>query len=268
MPGALESITLTGRSVVVTRAREQAGDLIERLESLGAEVLLLPTVSFIEPEDTSQLDAAINGLEDFDWVLLTSQNAVRFFCKRLSMAGKAGAGPRYAAVGAATARAAGEEGLNVAHIASQARGEILAHELKEALRGKRVFLPRSDRARADLPAALREAGAQVTEVVAYRTLAAQPADPSVLERIRRGKVDVLTFASPSAFHNLADELGVEALQGIAVSTAFAAIGPVTAQAIREAFVPVEIEASESGGAGLVAAIAGHFARKSSAGARA
>lgn len=255
--------------MVVTRAPEQARELVAQLEALGAEVLLLPTVSFADPEDWAPLDKALRGLASFDWVLLTSQNAVRYVCKRaraLGVATNSAASdqPRFAAVGPATARAAKEEGLAVAFVATVFRGEALAGEMKGQLAGRRVLLPRSDRARSDLPAALRAAGAEVVEVVAYRTVALEAANSAALEHLRAGSVDVVAFASPSAFHHLAEELGSDGLERLASRAAFAAIGPVTAKAISEAGYAVAIEAGESTSAGMAAAIAGHFAAQSSA----
>jgi len=248
--------------VVVTRAPEQARELIGRLEELGAEVLSLPTVSFAPPEDWSPLDRALEALHDFDWVLLTSQNAVRYFVGRcrernVDLAGRSGK-PQFAAVGPATARAAESEGLCIAYTATRFRGEELARELASELAGKKVLLPRSDRARPDLPRALKGSGATVVDVIAYRTLPAGPDAGDTLERIRRGEVDVVTLASPSAFYHLSDALGEERLRELANAVALAAIGPVTAKAITDAGLPVAMEASESTVPGLVRAIVEYF----------
>jgi uroporphyrinogen-III synthase len=256
--------------VVVTRAPEQAVDLITRLQKLGAEVLLLPAVSFADPKDTAPLDRAIRALGVTDWVLLTSQNAARFFAKRCralgALQGNNGwaatrVSPQVAVVGPATAEAARKEGFSVAHVASQFRGTALAQELGAQLAGKRVLLPRSDRASAGLPAALRAVGAEVVNVVAYRTATPEAFDPGVLDLIRRGEVDVIALLSPSALHHLVDELGLEALRRVAGSVAFAAIGPVTSSAIREAGLPVEMEAPEATSASLVTVIARYFAQR-------
>lgn len=253
------TMPLTGKRIVVTRAAEQAGDLVYALREHGAEVLLLPSVTFAEAEDKHPLDAAIHSLYRFDWLLLTSQNAVRFFsarCRELGInpAALAGALPRVAAVGPATAEAARKEGFDVKFVASRNTGEGLAAELHEHAQGKKMLLPRSDRAGTELPAALSRAGADVTEVLAYRTLALQPSESGALEEIRQGRADVVTFASPSAFHAFAGLIGAEDLHQLSSRTVFAAIGPVTALAIQEAGFAVEIEAAESTAAGMVDAI--------------
>jgi uroporphyrinogen III methyltransferase/synthase len=260
---AAEPRPLEGRTIVLTRAPEQARELREQLEALGADVLLLPAVSFSAPEDTAALDAAIRALDSFDWLVLTSQNAVRFFCRRSEALGVNAAaaqakGLKIAAVGPATARAAEEFGLRADHVAARSQGAALAEELAPQVKGKRVLLPRSDRARAELPAALRAAGAEVVDVVAYVTRKPEAAEASVATRIVGGEADVVAFASPSAFEHFAEELGMDTLKQLAEHCALAAIGPVTAEAIRAAGLRVEIEAAESTSAGLVNAIVRHF----------
>jgi uroporphyrinogen-III synthase len=163
---------LNGRRIVITRAIEQSRELKERLESLGATVLLLPAVSFSEPSDVTDLDRAIRRVQSFDWILFTSANAVRFFaarCRKLEIMPGEKANPQCAAVGPATASAAAAEGFKIEYVAKEFLGTALARELGEALAGKRVLLPRSERAGRELPNALKAAGAEVTDVVAYRT---------------------------------------------------------------------------------------------------
>ncbi|MGH9679449.1 MAG: uroporphyrinogen-III synthase, partial [Candidatus Acidiferrales bacterium] len=201
---------LEGKRIVITRALEQAHALKERLEVLGATVLLLPAVSFLEPADTAELDRAIRSLGTFDWILFTSANAVRFFssrCRKLDVVPGDIRTLRLAAVGPATATAVAAEGFSIDFVAQEFQGPALAREMGEELSGKRALLPRSDRAGRDLPKALREAGAEVTEVTAYRTGGIGPAVPGVLEGVREARVDVVSFFSPSAVENLRTALG-------------------------------------------------------------
>ena len=257
---------LAGKRIVVTRAPDQAGELIRELERLGAEVLILPTVSFAPPLDWQPVDSALRAIGEFDWILLTSQNAVRFLAQRLRElkldpkvlhAEK----PSIAAVGPATAQAAAEAGCRVAYTAKEQSGEGLARELGASLRNGRVLLPRSDRADDRLPNLLRGAGARVTEVVAYRTAAPKMLDAPVLDRVQRADVDAIVFASPSAYHNLRDVMGATRLAELSSRVDFAAIGPTTARAMREAAARVAIEANESSAAGLADAIAKHYQRQ-------
>jgi uroporphyrinogen-III synthase len=239
---------LEGKRIVVTRAIEQASEIKQRLENLGATVLLFPAVSFSEPADAADLDRAIASLETYDWLLFTSANAVRFFanrCRKLGRNWEDDKKLRCAAVGPATASAGAAEGLEIGYVAREFLGVALARELGAALTGKRVLLPRSERAGRDLPDTLRSLGAEVVEVVAYRTGGVGVAEPGVLEAIRVGRVDVISFFSPSAVENLRDELGSELLSQLAARVALAAVGRVTAAALRQAGLPVAIEAPKA-----------------------
>jgi uroporphyrinogen-III synthase len=252
---------LDGKRIVITRAIEQSHDLKERLENLGATVLLLPAVSFCEPSDMTDLDRALRGLESFDWILFTSANSVRFFaarCRELSIMPGENAKPRCAAVGPATASAAGAEGLAIAYVAKEFLGTALVRELGETLANKRVLLPRSERAGRDLPHALTAAGAEVTEVVAYHTGGIGTVEPKVLDAMREARVDVVAFFSPSAVENLIGELGADVLSLLGTRAAFAAVGPVTAAALRNAGLPVTIQATEATSESFASAIVEYF----------
>ncbi len=254
---------LRGKRIVVTRAVEQARDLKQRLEKLGATVLLLPAVSFSKPLDTAELDRAIGALESFDWILFTSANAVRFFAVRRRELGFVPAEkkePQCAAVGPATATAAAAEGLTIDYVAKEFLGSALAREMSEALAGRRVLLPRSERAGRGLPDALASSGAKVTEVVAYHTGGVGAGDPGVLDAVRAGDVDVISFFSPSAVENLRGELGMETISRLCERAAFAAVGPITATALREAGLPVTILAAEATGKSMATAIVEYFSQ--------
>ncbi|MGD0545737.1 MAG: uroporphyrinogen-III synthase [Candidatus Acidiferrales bacterium] len=260
---------LTGKRVVVTRATEQAHELAHSLEALGAEVVLLPTVSFAAVKNSKPLDAALRSLAEFDWILFTSQNAVRFFCQRLREMNLKEDGlqrprPMVAAVGTATAAAATEEGFRVDTVPKNHSGEALAQELWGAIGDRKILLPRSDRADDRLPKALREAGANVTEIVAYRTAAPDSLDQKILKSIRDAEVDAIVFASASAFRFLAECVGVAELAELSSRVQFAAIGPTTARALREEGMRVEIEASQSSAAGMADSIAKYYQRQHSA----
>jgi uroporphyrinogen III methyltransferase/synthase len=257
---------LAGKRIVVTRAPEQAGELIRELERLGAEVLILPTVRFAPPSDWQPVDSALRAIDEFDWILLTSQNAVRFFAQRfgelkLDVKSLPLRKPLFAVVGPATAQAAMESGFRVDYAATVHSGEGLAQELQASLRGASVLLPRSDRADDRLPTSLREVGAHVTEVVAYRTAAPKELDAQIVNRVQRAEVDAVVFASPSAYHNLSDVVGAKRLADLSSRMDLAAIGPTTARALRQAEARVAIEANESSAAGLADAIAKHYQRQ-------
>ncbi len=262
---------LEGKRVVLTRALEQSRDLLARLEALGAKVLLFPAVSFSEPTDTAALDRAIHALAGFDWILFTSANAARFFagrCRKLGVQPEREASYRCAAVGPATAGAVATEGYSVDHVAQEFVGAALARELSSALGGQKILLPRSDRARPDLPNALKSIGAEVTEVVAYHTGGVGTIDPAVMRAVRDGQVDVISFFSPSAVENVRANLGDDLLVRLGGSAALAVVGPVTAAALRSAGLPVAIEAPLATAESMAAAIAGHFSSGAGSKARA
>jgi uroporphyrinogen III methyltransferase/synthase len=246
---------LAGKRIVVTRAPEQSRELSEALTKLGSEVLSLPTVCFGPADDWTSLDRALRAISQFDWLLFTSQNAVRFFCQRLRAVGispdkLASSGLRIGAVGPATAQAVEHEGMRVEYTAKDHSGEGLVDELGAELHGRKVLLPRSDRADDRLPKALRNAGAIVTEAVAYRTMQSATLDPNTLAKLRGAEVDAIIFASPSAFYNLRDGLKTGEVAELSSRVQFVAIGPTTARALRESGVTVGLESEESTAANL------------------
>jgi uroporphyrinogen-III synthase len=262
---------LEGKRVVVTRAVEQARDLMARLENMGATVLLFPAVSFSEPSDTAALDRAIRSLVDFDWILFTSANAARFFaarCRKLGVEPSQEGNYLCAAVGPATASAVAAEGFSVDYVAQEFLGASLAQELSASLGGKKILLPRSERARPDLPDALKAVGAEVTEVVAYHTGGVGVIDPAVMQAMREAQVDVISFFSPSAIENMRADLGEEVLSRLGARAALAAVGPVTAAALRSAGLPVAIEAPLATAESMAGAIANYFLRSADSKARA
>ena len=262
---------LEGKRIVITRAVEQARNLITRLENMGATVLLFPAVSFSEPTDTAGIDRAIRSLAEFDWILFTSANAARFFagrCRKLGVEPSREANYLCAAVGPATASAVAAEGFSVDHVAQEFSGAGLASEISASLAGKKILLPRSERARPDLPDALRAAGAQVTEIVAYHTGGVGAIEPGVMRAIRDAQVDVISFFSPSAIENMRAALGEEVLSLLGAKAALAAVGPVTAAALRSAGLPVAIEAPHATAESMADAIANYFSSSADLNARA
>jgi uroporphyrinogen-III synthase len=261
--GAAASGPLAGKSVMLTRTAEQSRELAMRLEAAGAEVILLPMVSF-GTGNLPELDAAIRRLGEFQWILFTSQNAVRFFHQRLETLGLAGEFAGWtgsvAAIGEATRRSAEEKGIGVSFVAKKSSGAGLARELAPALHGCAVLWPRGDQAESEFADALREVCAAVSDVIAYRNEPPESADAGALERLRRGEVSAIVFASPSAFKHLTGFVPRAELAELSTRVPFAAIGPTTARALRDACARVSIEAAESSSAGLADAIAKYFAR--------
>lgn len=261
---------LAGKRIVITRSPEQSGALTHELKGSGATVILLPFVEFRLPSDTGELDSALARLSQFDWVVFTSPNGVRFFCQRLRELGREPSElpaplPLVAAIGVATASAATKEGLAVEFASADVRSgsEFAQRFSSAAIHGKKILLPQSDLADGHISEALKESGAAVTEVVAYRTCMPESLHGLELEQVKRDGADVFVFASPSAFRNFAKTVGPEELKRFADRSAFAAIGPTTAEAIRGAGVQVKIEAAKPSSSEIVQAIVEYFAPKPS-----
>jgi uroporphyrinogen-III synthase len=262
LPEHADNSPLAGRRIVVTRAPEQSQELFDCLRDAGAKTLLLPMVHFLDPvdTDTDALDQAIVALDEFDWLVLMSANAVQFFlarCRKLDRWPRGGK-PKIATVGPATRAALEVAGLRAAFMPQAFNGAALAAELAPHLPGQHVLLPRSNRAAADLPAALRGAGAIVTEVVAYRTAAPESMDRSLLDAICHGEVDAVIFFSPSAVEQFVAAMGSETLEQIGERMALAAVGPVTASALLAAGALAVVEAPAATAASVVAALERHF----------
>jgi uroporphyrinogen-III synthase len=247
---------LTGRTVVVTRPRDQAASLTALLEQRGARVVVFATIA-TRPADPAPLDRAIADLGVYAWVLFPSANAVRVVLDRIRAAGRDDlpAGVRVAAVGSATAALLGEHGIRVDAVPEEFVGTAMAAALGD-VRGRRVLLPRADIGRAETVAALEAAGALVDAVTVYHTVPAAP-DPADLAALEAG-VDAVTFTSPSTFTNFRRLLGHRASALLARVTV-ASIGPVTSAAIRQAGFPVHVEPAEHTAAALAAALDTHFA---------
>ncbi len=259
----LESLPLAGQVVLVTRTRTQASMLSEQLRELGAEVIEAPAIRIERVADLAELDAAVDALDEIDWIAFTSPNGVEAFlsrCEELGMDGRALANVRIAAVGPGTAMALDERFLRPDLVPSTYTTEALGQALVrgELQEGERVLLPRADRATPVLPRMLRQAGADVREVVAYRTVRPEGLPERALRALQAGRVDWITFCSSSTVDNflaLLDALGEARpdLGGVKI----AAIGPVTAGSLHRLGLEPTLVAEEHTIDGLVDAILEH-----------
>jgi len=244
---------LFGRSVVVTRAREQASELRARLTALGAEVLELPAIA-IEP-----VSFTVPDLREFAWVVFTSANGVdAFFDRGLAPAGldsRALAPSRLAAIGPGTAAALARRGLRPDLVPERFVAEALLEAFPDASGRQRVLLARAELARDVLPDGLAAKGYAIDVLAVYRTVAAT-ADPAVVERVRAGRVDAITFTSSSTVHNFCDAVGtVSGPLPLVVS-----IGPVTSRTAAERGLGPDAEADPHTIDGLVDAVCARLRR--------
>ena len=252
--GWFESRPLFGRRVLVTRPRHQAEALARPLERLGAAVDIHGAIEILPPESWQDVDESIAALDDgrWDWVVFSSANGVRCWLDRLLESRDARAlGPaRLAGVGPVTSQTLGEYCLRSDLTPGVYRAEGLADELARQLQpGARVLLIRASRGREVLAQRLAAAGAEVTQVVAYRSVDAGEAAPAIVERMRGGGYDWTTVTSSAIARSLQATFG-EALQ----RTRLASISPVTTGTLQELGLEAAAEAEQYTMEGVVAAI--------------
>ena len=259
-PGTDLGAPLAGRSVLVTRTREQAPSLVEPLEALGAEVLTMPVLETIDPEDWGPVDAAIESIGTYDWIVFTSTNGVDSFFRRFrQMHGDYTdlESTCMAAVGSATAHRMRSAGYPPEIVPGDFRAEGLVDAFRELDLSKcrRVLIPRAEEARDVFPDALREMGCEVNVVVVYRTAPAAP-DPAVIARLAAGTVDVVTFTSGAIAHAFLDVLESAGLDAHRVmgGVIVASIGPITSEALHSLGFDEDVEAADSTMPSLVSAV--------------
>jgi uroporphyrinogen III methyltransferase/synthase len=247
-------LPLTGTRIVVTRARGQAGELSGKLRELGADVIEYPTIEILPAADYRPLDDAIAHLRDYDWLIFTSANGMRFFLERLdaSHADLRSLRARVAAIGPATRRAVEALHLKVDLMPREYVAESLVEAFaNEDLTGKRILLPRAAVARDVVPAELAARGARVDVVEAYRTVVPEHARDHASEIFSTGpKPDWILFTSSSTVSNFVEAAGAAALDGIRV----ASIGPVTTATARRHNIAVSAEAAAFTLEGLIEAV--------------
>jgi uroporphyrinogen-III synthase len=255
---------LAGKRIVVTRPLAQCIALCDALRAYGAEPLALPLIRIVAVGGFAELDAGLKKLRARDWIILTSQNAVDPVASRLRLLRAAepdtARDVHIAVVGPATQQAAKEASLGAHYVAQVHDGVSLAHELGERLRGRRVLLPRSDLASTEMPAAIRQYGAEVTEVIAYRTEYVRESEAELQTLIATRRVDAIVCFSPSAVHSLVNILGTSVVE-LHDRIRFVAIGEVTARAFREAGVREPLVAADATTEAAVGVLSDHFARQ-------
>jgi len=253
---------LRGRTILITRAEDQAGGLRDALAAAGARVVVSPVIAFAEPDDWGPADRAIAQLETYTRLIFTSANAVDRFLDRMDHLGR----PRrdlnpldLMAIGPATGQRLESRGLSVERSTEVSRAESLLDLI--SLRGRpereRILIPRAEVAREALPGGLRRLGAKVDVVPVYRTVVV-PLSEEALGLLSDHAVDLVTFSSPSTVANLL--AGIRAIGGAAALTGVtvAAIGEVTAEAARQEGLDPDIVAPRATGADLARAIVSHY----------
>lgn len=258
---------LAGRTIVITRALSQADEFAQELERYGAQVVFCPTIEIQELDDYQRLDEAIAHLYGYDWLILTSVNAVNHFFRRLTSLGRDASSLdelKVCAIGDATA-----ERLNALHVHVdviptdfKAEGVFVALERfmggADAFKGLNILLPRASVARDFLPKALEETGARVDVVPVYRTALPDSLDRGRVAAMLSGGADCIAFTSASTVKNLGLLFDAQDLGPILSGIAIACLGDITARTAAAFGLKVEIQPEQSTMPSLARAIAHHF----------
>ena len=249
-------MNLIGKRILITRPRKLAEGFAAALKAEGAQPIFFPVIKIIPPDDFSAFDFALQSLEKFDWLILTSVHGVEAFFKRFQLLGIKQIPPRLsvAAVGSKTAQSLTEHGARIDYVPDEYLPKAILSGLGKNLGGKRFLFPQSNLARTVLADKIRSAGGLVTEVIAYRTIASEP-DNAEMDKLRAG-LDVVTFTSPSAVRNFVGIVQKNGLDpfNLPGNPLFACIGPVTKEAVEEAGFVNLVTASEYTTAGLIEAL--------------
>lgn len=243
--------SLSGKTVIVTRAREQASLLVEEIENRGGEVIEFPTIKITEPEEFNQLDEAIDHLSEYNWLLFTSTNSVEAFFKRLRTLRKdirSLVGIKIGAVGSTTTNLLAEMGINVDYMPEKYTSKDMLEGLlktfkvdgsegnnlgtKSLNRGIKILYACSDISGAELTEELKSDGIILNEIAVYRTQKEIGDSQRILELLMDKKVDFITFTSSSTVQNFVSAIGESNIE-LLLDTKLICIGPVTANTAHE-----------------------------------
>ena len=271
-PVTEEDQPLAGRTIVITRAQNQANEFVAELERYGAAVVLCPTIEICALESYERLDEAIEHLYGYDWLIFTSVNGVEYFFKRLAACGRKVSDLdelKVCAIGEATADRLRELHVHVDVIPEEFKAEGVFAALErfvggtEALQNLNVLIPRASVARDYLPKALEAAGARVDVVPAYRTALPADLDRGRVAAMLSGSADCIAFTSSSTVRNLALLFDTHDLSEALAGVAIACIGDVTATTAADYGLGVKIQPQQFTIPSLAHAIAEYFSGNAS-----
>nr|WP_219884558.1 uroporphyrinogen-III synthase [Merismopedia glauca] len=253
--------SLSGKTIIVTRAAGQSGEFSLKLREAGAKVLEMPTIEIVPPSSWDELDRAIAQISQFDWLILTSTNAVSYFWQRLSHNGKNNsdlANLQIAVVGQKTAQSLHKKEIEPNFIPPNFVADSLVENFPENPAHKKILFPRVETGgREVLVKELTAKGAKVIEVPTYESRCPQTIDNSVLNALQQNQVDAITFASSKTvknFDTLISQVNGINLKGICI----ASIGPQTSETCQRVFGRVDLEAQEYTLDGLLEALREFF----------
>lgn len=257
-----ENKPLFGKGVVITRPEAQAEEFAALLQLQGARVIHFSTIRVVPPESYDDLDRAVGELSRYQWIIFTSANGVTFFLNRLRELGKDIRdlkGLRICTIGPATAAKIRSLGIRVDLVPDAFISEGVVSAFSEIdIKGSRILLPRAETARDIIPEGLAKLGATVDVVTAYRTVTSGKNRSELEPLINEGKVDVITFTSPSTVTNFMETMGRDF--ALPPQVKIACIGPVTEAAVKKAGLNIDIMQERYTVPGLVESLVDFFRR--------
>jgi len=253
---------LFGKRIVITRARAQASGLVSELNRLGAQCIEIPTIKIAPPKDRAPLEAAIDNLSTYQWLVLTSVNGVKYFFDTLFEKGKdvrALGHLKFACIGPVTKERLADYGIISDILPETYRAESVVDAFSDLdMKGKQVLLPRAKKARTILPEELAKMGAIVDEVTAYETELADDGKESLIDQLKDQAIDAVTFTSSSTVSNFMSLLEGEEAQNLLKDVDLASIGPITSDTARSLGLDPKIEADPYTIQGLIEALISHY----------
>jgi uroporphyrinogen-III synthase len=254
-------MSLSGKTIVITRDLNQAIPFIERLKNLGAEILLFPTIKISGPDDPDLIRTNLADISTFEWIIFTSTNAVRFFFKFKSKEHRDIQKIKIACIGKKTTEALERYNLTPVLIPNiYTSRDLLKAILKYDIRGKRVLLPASNIAGKDLQAGIEAHGAFVERIEVYKNVPFRNSQKEMIyQKLNDNMIDCITFFSPSAINTFADLMGEKGVTLINTrKIPIAVIGSTTAHAAREKNLQPTIQPSQSDEEGFVEELERYF----------
>lgn len=232
-----ETRPLFRKQIIVTRARDQASNFSDLLEKKGAYAIQFPTIETVPPDSWKAIDKAIQNIEEYDWLIFTSANGVKYFLERIKENRKdirCLKGIKLCAIGPKTAEVLEKIGIRIDFVPAEYRAEGILEGLgSNEVKGEKILIPRAAAAREVLPEELVKLGATVDVVAAYKTIQPKGKTDEIREMLENKEIDVITFTSSSTVINFINMFEKEEIPGLMNGVTIACIGPITAETAKK-----------------------------------
>lgn len=256
-----EKKPLFGKKILITRAKDQAEEFANKIYELGGEPLFFPTIKIVDADSYEKFDSTIDKLDKdrkaYDWIIFTSSNAAKKFFRRIFSLGKdirIIGSLKVAVVGKSTKKVLEQFGIKADFVPDKFVAESIVEGLKKIVKTEeKILFPKAKVTRDVIPDELRKIGVAVDELVVYKTVAENNPPREILDELKDGGIDYITFTSSSTAKNFAKLVG-DTSSNIISRAKICSIGPITSKTLNELGYKVEIEAKEYTTNGLLAAI--------------